>query len=334
MKRVTLQDVAEHAGVSRAAASMVVRGTGRLSPETRVRVQASMEALGYVYHRGAATLRTNRSGLLGLLLTDVSNPFFSAMTLGFEEVASEAGFMTMVTNTFDEPARQQRLVRAMLEYPVDGFAYTPAVGGEESLVLSAGMSLPVLAITRRSMNDIPSLVPDDMQGGALAAEHLVVVHGARRLVYLGGPEKAGPRYDRMTGVEQTLKEHPGAQLIRQFPGETSIRSGMELSAQLLDSGIEFDAVVCHSDVIAFALLHALRESARSDRFISVIGFDGLPESEVFSPPVTSVAVGPAALGGSAASWILAGLRGDPAVDIEPMTMHLEVRASCGCAPTA
>ena len=293
-----------------------------------------METLGYVYHRGAATLRTNRSGLLGLLLTDVSNPFFSAMTLGFEEVASEAGLMTMVTNTFDEPARQQRLVRAMLEYPVDGFAYTPAVGGGESLVLSAGTSLPVLAITRRSMSEIPSLVPDDVQGGALAAEHLVAVHCARRLIYLGGPEKAGPRYDRMTGVEQALKAHPGAELIRQFPGETSIRSGMALASQLLGSDIEFDAVVCHSDVIAFALLHALRQADLDDRLISVIGFDGLPESQVFSPAVTSVAVGPEALGGRAAAWILARLRGDRPPDLEPMTMHLEVRASCGCPTTS
>lgn len=289
-----------------------------------------MQELGYVYHRGAATLRTNQSGLLGLLLTDVSNPFFSAMTLGFEEVASESGFMTMVTNTFDEPARQKRLVRAMLEYPVDGFAYTPAVGGEESLVLSAGMDVPILAITRKSLTDVPSLVPDDIQGGALAAEHLVEVHSVRRLVYLGGPEKAGPRHDRIAGVERALARYPGAALIREFPGETSIRSGMSLASQLLGSGIRFDAVICHSDVIAFALLHALGNRDLAENFVSVVGFDGLPESQVFSPSVTSVAVGPEALGGRAATWVLSRLQGGAPVDIGPMPMHLEVRASCGC----
>lgn len=309
---------------------MVLRGTGRLSVDTRERVRKSMEALGYVYHRGAATLRTNRSGILGLLLTDVSNPFFSAMTLGFEDAASKAGFMTILTNTFDQTERQNRLVRAMLEYPVDGFAYTPSVGSEDLKLFSESISVPVVAVTRQTANGIPYLVPDDMQGGATAAEHLVKVHGARRLVYLGGPERASTRSNRVRGVETALKGHEGTKLVQALPGETSVQGGIQLANALLSSEIEFDAVVCHSDVIAYSLLHTLQKYEYKRRRVSVIGFDGLPESEVFTPSVTSVAVGPEKIGVRAAEWILAELQGTPSVDISPMEMALEIRQSCGC----
>jgi LacI family transcriptional regulator len=330
MKRVTLRDVAEHAGVSRASASMVVRGTGRLSEDTRARVRESMRALGYVYHRGAATLRTNRSGVLGLLVTDVSNPFFSAMTLGFEDAASKAGFMTILTNTFDSRDRQDRLVQAMLEYPVDGFAYTPSVGSEHSRVFGENVPMPVLAVTRNAENGVPSLVPDDLQGGTIAAEHLVSVHGAKRLVYLGGPEEASTRSHRVHGVELALRNHAGARLVKVLPGHTSVRGGIELANELLESGTDFDAVVCHSDVVAFSLLHTLEREEYRDRRVGVIGFDGLPESEVFSPSVTSVAVGPELIGARAAEWLLAELQGGTPVDLSPMEMTLQIRQSCGC----
>lgn len=325
---MTLQDVAEHAGVSRAAASMVFRGTGRLSDETRARVRRSMETLGYVYHRGAATLRTNRSGLLGLVLTDVSNPFFSSMTLGFEEVAAAAGFMTMVTNTYDEAARQERVIRTMQEYPVDGLAYAPALGS-----VAPSMSIPSLAVTRRSSDGSASLVLDEISGGMLAGRHLAGMHGARRFIYLGAPEGAAPGEERIQGLVRALSAFPGAQLVGILHGKTSTQGGIELADRLLSSDISFDAVVCHSDVIAYALLHALRTRGKEPGRVGVIGFDGLPESALFNPTVTSVAVGPEEMGRRAAHWLLAAMEGRVERELPPLKPHLEVRHSCGCLET-
>ncbi len=307
---------------------MVVRNAGRLSQETRERVRQAMSDLGYVYNRGAATLRTRRSGILGLLITDVTNPFFAAMTLGFENAAAARGYMTMVTNTFDDAERQSRLTQAMLEYPVEALAYTPVIEGA-SAHSPAAMPIPVLAVTRRPPDETPYLTVDDVTAGRLAAEHLVSFHSYRRLVYLGGPHGARPREDRIAGVRVAIRaSRTGARLVGQFSGRVSIDEGTRMGQELLASGMTFDAVLCHSDLIAYSVLAVLQAAKRAD--VGVIGFDGLAQSKVFSPPVTSVAVGPTRLGSEAADWLLRAIEGaevDQRIELPP---HLEIRNSCGC----
>ncbi|OZM76918.1 LacI family DNA-binding transcriptional regulator [Pseudonocardia sp. MH-G8] len=210
MKRVTLADVARDAGVSVSAASLAMRGVGRISDETRERVLRSMHDLGYVYHRGAATLRTRKGSVIGLVVTDISNPFFSAMTLGFEEVLGDAGYMTLVT-TFDDPRRHDELVRAMLEHPVDALAYVPVVGGDLAFAAEHATPTRALALTRQPGVDVPCLAVDDRLGGRLAARHVVDVHGRRRIAYLGGPADASPRHDRVNGILDVVRE-AGAEL--------------------------------------------------------------------------------------------------------------------------
>src|SRR5689334_12366138 len=107
--RVTLSDVAADAGVSRATASLVVRGDPRITPATSERVLASMRRLGYVYHHGAAALRLRRTNTIGLVVTDVTNPFFAETTVGLEAALSAAGFVTLLANTFDDLDQQSAL---------------------------------------------------------------------------------------------------------------------------------------------------------------------------------------------------------------------------------
>jgi LacI family transcriptional regulator len=289
-----------------------------------------MVSLGYVYHRSAATLRTRRSGVIGLLTTDVSNPFFAAMTRGFEEEAAQGGYLTMMTNTLDDPDRQARLAQSMLEYPVDALAYTPVVSGDLAYPLK-DFPVPILAVTRGSAAGAPYLGPDDAVGGQLAGEHLIEFHHFRRIVYLGGPRGAGPRAERLRGLNEVAARHPDVSVIAEFAGTTNVAGGIRLARELLESGLDFDAVVCHSDVVAYALLAALRQHDLGHQ-VGVVGFDGLPESELFWPPVTSVAVGPETVGRQAAKWLIAALSGVEGDSWTQITPHLEVRASCGCAP--
>ncbi len=265
--------------------------------------------------------------MIGLLTTDVSNPFFAAMTRGFEEEAARDGFLTMMTNTLDDPDRQSRLAQSMLEYPVDALAYTPAVSGGHPYAIT-DQSVPIIAVTRSASSDQAYLGPDDKAGGRLAAEHLIGTHGYKRIVYLGGPKGAGPREDRQLGLREVAADHDGVEVVADFAGVTNVAGGIDLAQRLLTSGISFDAVVCHSDVVAFALLSALRTAGREDT-VGVIGFDALPESALFWPPVTSVGVAPDSLGAMAAHWLtatLSGSAGELQTHLEP---HLEVRSSCG-----
>jgi LacI family transcriptional regulator len=309
---------------------MVVRGTGRLREETRQSVRESMDRLGYVYHRGAASLRTRRSGLLGLLTTDISNPFFAVLAQGFEQAAAEGGYLTIMTNTFDNPTRQARLAQSMIEFPIDALAYTPVASADLAYRVQE-FPVPILALTRGSSAGAPYLGPDDVVGGRLAGQHLIEHHGYRRIFYLGGPRGASPREDRLRGLKDVAARNPDARIVGELEGTTNVAGGIELARTLLDSGAVFDAVVCHSDVVAYALLSALRGVDRIGS-VGVIGFDGLPESQIFWPPVTSVAVGPELLGREAARWLLRELAGDSAGVPDKLSPHLEVRASCGCPP--
>ena len=334
VKRVTLKDVAQRAGVTAAAASLAMSGKGRISPETRDRIQRAMEELGYVYHRGAASLRTQKSSIVGLLVTDISNPFFSNMTVGFEEQLGQDGYLTVLANTFDDPGRQSELLRVLTEQSVDAVVYVPAMGGDSSFAVPGKTNNPALAVTRRQRPDVPYLGPDDRAGGRLAAQHVVQVHGRKRLVYLGGPSGAWTREERLTGVSEYINGMGEVSLAAEFSGRTSIGSGLELANRLMDAGKEFDAVICHSDVVAFSFIRAYLDRGGGPLAdISVIGFDGLPESAVYNPPLTTVSVGPEELGRRAARLIQELINGQE-VGVELMPPVLQVRDSCGCNPTS
>lgn len=327
---MTLSDVAAHAGVSRSSASLALRGTGRLSEETRERVQASMEALGYVYHRTAASLRTQKSSVVGFIVTDVSNPFFSSMSRELEWTLSKAGYRTMLSNTFDEHERFDDLVRTMSEYPVAALVYVPVADADFNFATSRESGVPGLAVTREPPVPTPFLGPDDLLGGRLAAQHLIDVHGRRRLVYLGGPETAGPRSRRIEGVRSAI-DGSAAELVVQLPGVTGIHSGLALAERLVESGLAFDAVLCHSDVTAYALCHTLRSRGVVVPLdVSVVGFDGLDTDVVFAPTITSVSVDPARIGRLAADWVATAVSGGSVPERTVLAPVLEIRASCGC----
>src|SRR6476620_7059300 len=118
--RVPLADVAVDAGVSKATVSLVLRESPLVADSTRAKVQQSMDRLGYVYHRGAASLRSRRSHTVGLVVSEVSNPFFAEFTVGAEAVLTESGTVVLLGHNYESTAKQALLIRVMQEYAVDG----------------------------------------------------------------------------------------------------------------------------------------------------------------------------------------------------------------------
>jgi LacI family transcriptional regulator len=124
--RVTLADVAVDAGVSKATVSLVLRASPLVADTTRARVRQSMDRLGYVYHRGAASLRSRRSHTVGVVVTEVSNPFFAEFTVGAEATLADAGTVVLLGHNYESTAKQASLILVMQEYGVDGLLLTPA----------------------------------------------------------------------------------------------------------------------------------------------------------------------------------------------------------------
>ncbi|MDT0269718.1 LacI family DNA-binding transcriptional regulator [Streptomyces sp. DSM 44915] len=331
-EKVTLRDVAAHAGVSRATASLVLRGTGRVAPQTRERVLASMAELGYIYDQVAASLRTRHARVVGVVVTNIGNPNLAEVILGLEAEFRGAGYLPLLTVTRDDAAQQDEAVAALQEHKIAGLAMVPATGTDPALPERLTASgLGHVFVTRYVEGARTSFVgTDDVRGGELAGQHLLE-HGCRRLAYLGGPAWMLSRHERLAGVRRAMAAAGRAEEPIDLPSETSGGGGLAAGRELLDRGEVPDGVVCHSDSVAFGLYRALRERGVDAGATRVIGYDDIPGAALWEPPLTSVAVHGRRLGQRAARLLLDRMT-DPyaAPVVHRAEPELAVRRSCGC----
>jgi LacI family transcriptional regulator len=333
-RRVTLADVAAHAGVSRATASLVVRDAGNLADATRRRVRESMEALGYVYHRGAASLRASRTQSIGLIVPDMSNGFTAELTIGLEAVLAKTGRVTLTANSLEDPSHQDLLVRSMLERQVDGLLIIPAVGTDpEFAERLAAAGIPVVIATRDIPHPQVSYVGiDNVTGGRLAAEHLLL-HGVERVAYLGGFAGLGPRLDRITGAMQALKSGGGSTRLEvDIPGPPRGSWGLEAAQHLIAERSLPDGIICHNDLVTFGVYRALRQSGVRNE-IHTISYDDVAAASLWEPPLTTIAASGHEVGLRCAEVLLRRIA-DPGGPAERslIASELVVRESCGCHP--
>ncbi|WP_165368024.1 LacI family DNA-binding transcriptional regulator [Phytoactinopolyspora endophytica] len=332
---MTLTDVAAHASVSRATASLVLRESPLVAENTRQRVLASVEALGYVYNRGAASLRMRRTNTVGLVISGLANPFFADLTEGVEEELRPAGYVVLLANTFDDPVHQDTLIRSMMEHQIDGLLIVAAVDSESDFVAPLrDMGVPHMLATRRIRGVEGSYVgPDDDAGARLATQHLLD-HGARQIAYFGGPEHGVARIDRVAGMAALLEENTlEPELTWTVPSRVSSSEGYALASKLLKRHPPPEAVICHSDAIAFGLMRALRDAdVEIGSACRVIGYDDIEHAQAWSPSLTSVSVAARTMGRRAARMLVERIETRGAAPDESLVLRpsLVVRESCGC----
>jgi LacI family transcriptional regulator len=339
MRRVTLQDVARAAGVSRTTASNVVMGTGRASDETRRRVRQAMADLGYVYSQAAGSLRRRSSRAVGVVVTNIHRPHFGELLIGLESTLTEAGYTALMVSTFDRRDRQEQAVTLLREHDVAGIAMIPATGtGEELFAALQDWAVPSVFVSRYVRGrDHPYVGPDDVRGGWLAASHLLD-HGCRNIVYAGGHPDVPSRIDRREGVVRAITERGGNVRFADLESEPTGEGGLALGAALVASGSLPDGVVCHGDAVAMGLERALfeaglnRDAGAPD--VRVVGYDGVAATRYFVPALTTVETNGFELGRRAADELIRALHtGDP-VGSQLLEPRLVVRESCGAHPSA
>jgi LacI family transcriptional regulator len=334
---VTLLQVARDAGVSRATASLVLRGSDLVADETRERVLASMRKLGYVYHRGAASLRTQRSNTIGLIVPDVTNPFFAEMTVGVEERLDQAQHVVLLGNTAETLNKQERLLAMMQEYRADGVLLCPATGTSAQTILHLRQGrLPFVLFTRYVDGVETDYVgADNLRGAELATEHLIGL-GHRRIAFVGGPANSSARRDRLQGYRNALVSHglpidPALQLT----SSTTREGGHHGIHTLLEVDDPPTAVLCYNDIVAFGVMLGLQASGHTPgRDVAVIGFDDIAEAGLWQPALTTVALSPRQIGEEAARLLLERIAApDAAARQVILRPKLIVRQSCGAART-
>jgi LacI family transcriptional regulator len=331
--KATIVEIARAVGVSKSTVSLVLKASPLVRQETRDRVVKAMDALGYVYNRGAANLRRARSNIVGMVINDLSNPFFAELAIGVERTLQDSGYIPFIANTAESVSRQADVVRSMREHGAAGIILSPALDtdarGIESLMTPP---FPLILVIRRILGARVSLVAsDNLAGAARVTRHLIGLDH-QRIAYLGGVGHMVVRQDRLAGFTQAMTEarigvNP-AYVVETMPTKQGGFDGMNT---LLSSGNRPTAVVCFNDVVAIgAMLAAARHGLVVGRDIAITGFDDTAEARHVSPALTTLSVDAQGLGQRAAQMLLRQIvDGERRIESYVGEARLVVRESCG-----
>ena len=332
MARVTLMDVAQHCGVSRATVSLVLNDSPLVAAKTRDRVRQAMTELGYVYNRSAASLRTQHSDAIGVVLTNITNPYFAEFATGVQDVLTSSAAVPLLAVSGEDRELQHRLVKSLVERNVDGIVLIPAHGTTPN-DLPDLLGTPLVLMARRLNGmDVDYVGAQNRDGGYAAAEHLYS-HGCRRIAFVGGYADSSARDERAAGVEEFMNEH-GLRLNsdHSLVCEPARPQAREAVMWLLTEDPEVDGIICFSDVVAFGVLDAIADMGRSiGSDVRVIGFDDVHTAGLNRPSLSSVAVPARDTGRRAAQLVLERAAGSTESTVrEEFPVKLEPRETCGC----
>jgi LacI family transcriptional regulator len=329
--RITLLDIASDAGVSRATVSLVLRNVPSVASSTRKRVLQSIERLGYVYHRGAASLRTQRSHAIGLIVSDITNPFFAEIIVSIEDWLGTAGLVTILGNTSENPEKQQRLLRSMSEYPADGILICSSQGSDKGTGNLEGRLPPIVAFTR-PISGFDYAGVDNVAGSELAIDHLSAL-GHRHIALIGGPSQLSSAQQRFLGYRQGLEKNglpfqPDL-FVEQAPTRKGGFQGLMTALSLSPTPT---AAVCFNDVVALGAIEALRAAGKQPgKDFSIVGFNNIADAQFGN--LTTVDTSPAKIGEAAADLLLHRIR-EPTAPLRQviLTPRLVIRESTARAP--
>lgn len=332
MKRAGIRDVAQRAGVSISTVSNALNRPGTVSAQLSERVRKAADDLGYVPLQAARQLRVGRSGLLGMTVINIANPFFAELVSGAEEAATAAGYRVLVGNSDDDLAKEAGHLELFERVQVEGVLVSPFGDATAPIARLRARGIPVVLVD--AIDDdgrLPSVSFDDIAGGRLAAEHLLQT-GRRRLAFLGAREEVRQVRERLQGVRLAVGAHPDATLEIVWTARTTAELGRALGAGIAAAPPESrpDGIVATNDHLACGVVHGLiSNGVRVPQDIAVIGYDDIEFASVAAVPLTSVRQPARAMGRHAGELMLHQLGGeasDPlgSVMFEP---ELIVRAS-------
>lgn len=336
--KATIIDIARQAGVSKSTVSLVLQGSGLIKPETASRVRRAIDDVGYVYNRGAANLRKAHSNVIGMVINDLTNPFFAELAVGMERVFQSSGVVPFIANTAENPVRQEEVLKSLMEQAVAGLIVSPARGTAPDAfrrLETAGIPI-VFAMRRLPESRIPAVAPDNHRGALLATEHLIR-KGHRRLAFFGGSGDLIVYQDRLHGfLDACAASGIAREDVVVVQGETNRKGGMACLDKVLASENQPTAALCFNDAVAFGAMLALRKHGlEPGRDFAVVGFDDVVEAEHYVPALTSVSVDTAGLGERAAHAVLKMIQTRTTRAEDHIgAVNLVVRESCGPARTA
>ncbi len=329
-KRLTLGHIAERLGISTATVSLALRDSQLVAEETREKVKATAQKLGYIYNRSAASLRTSRSQIVGVAVHDILNPYFAEVFAGLEEVLEEQGQMIFICNHRDDVRRQQAFLNTLLQHRADGLILCPSVGTTAKDINDlVDQGLPVTLVAREVEKvHAPCVRGDDLSGMYQITKHLIE-QGHRQIAMVGGRRGTSTGRHRNEGWRKALLEaglNPSEQV--DLPELMTQSDGRAAVSKVLEVKNPPTAIVAFNDLVALGMMTALqRRGIEPGTEIAITGYDDIDGSDARSPALTTVANKAGEIGRLAASTLLRQVSGEnvpnASVIIEPVVQYRE-----------
>ncbi len=331
-RRATISDVAELAGVSIATVSRVVNGTAPVADETVRRVQEAIAVLGFTPHAAARKLAGRETRALGVLLPEVAAEFFFPLVRGIAQEVRSAGYDLLIHVASSGP--EASLSTPLGEHNTDGLLIFTGRLNDEEIARLYRSGFPMVLLYRSPPDNlsIPYVMFENKRGARELIEHVISVHGRRRIAFLRGPDGNEDSEWREKGYREALERHH-----LPFDGDLVGMGGFDadIACETIENwllkGLDFDAVFAGDDEAAMGVMAALRKAGkRVPEDVAVLGFDDISSAKLTVPPLTTVRAPIEAAAAGAAQALLAQINGQQ----PPLHLHypteVVIRQSCGC----
>lgn len=286
-----MKDIAEKVGVSKTTVSMVInKKDDNISEETKMKIRRIIEETGYIPNNAARGLNTNKSGSIGIIIPDISNPFFSELSRAIEDVANKLGYNVILCNSDNNADKEKKYVELLISKLIDGIILIPGQESEASAKLLKLNSIPFVFVDRyiKGFEDCPGIYFDNKQGIKCGIEYLYG-KGKRNIVFVSGPRKINVNKERLDGYKNIMTEYGIYNKSLIFESTFSLEGGIEITNQILDKCKSVDAIFYSNDIMAIGGMKALkRREYKIPEDIVIIGFDGITLSRMIEPELTTI----------------------------------------------
>lgn len=305
-QRITMTDVAREAGVSLMTVSRVINDKSEVSAKTRKKVLDVIEELGYRPSGIARGLVTQHTRTFGIVVPDISNPFFARLVRGAEQEAYANGYSVFLCNTDEDPKREIAVLQSLEEKRVDGLILCASRLDEDELTKVIRWFPSAVQVLRQSNNCGESVILTDDQAGGLMATHHLVRAGHERIGFIAGPLRSYSSQRRLEGFQAAMRssslEYDQTDIRHSPP---TVNGGYLAALELLENKPEFTSLICFNDLVAVGVMQAAVELGRkipSD--LAIVGFDDIPLAALVTPALSTCRVPQYELGSKAMQLLL------------------------------
>ncbi len=333
---VTIKDIAREVGVSPSTVSRALSDSPLISRETKERVHTVAKRLGYERNELARALVKGASEAIGLVVPDITNPFFADIARGVGEVAHAFGYGVILCNTAENIERGLNYIRLLRRKRVDGLIITNAIRNDPVAKQLVGSKTPFILVSRLWEGiETPYVTSDDRFGARQAVEHLIAL-GHKRIGFIGGPATVQSSNDRMQTYREVLQEHgitPQEEWIRY--ADFTQQAGREASRRMLSLTVRPTAIFAANDVTALGVLEAAEDLGLSvPNDLSIVGYDDISYASLPRIQLTTVAQPAFEMGKIATDWLISTISGKHRTLLHRVLKpHLVVRCTTSKPPS-